>query len=166
MADDPAPVRDVTVPPNDFRDVVESAGVQLKERLLNKRDAATKTYGFDLHGIQPYLDILSPVLSHKVSGVALAQKEIITAQYTLQELSERHSGGKLHKLKICVSTKTIKHDKTTINNVNPFKTNRKVVWLLALSVDEEEKDKIGRSFSLDTRFNLVEKEIFVSYEVV
>jgi hypothetical protein len=166
MADDPAPVRDVTVPPIDFRDVVESAGMELKERLLDKRDAATKTYGFDFYGIQPYLDVLDPVLSHKVSGVVLVQKEIITAQYSLQELSERHSGGKLHKLEICVSTKTIKHDKTTISNVNPSKTNRKVVWLLALSVDEEEKDKIGRSFRLDTRFNIVEDEIFVSYEVV
>jgi hypothetical protein len=73
MADDPASVRDATVPPDDFRDVVESAGIQLKERLLGKRDAATKTYGFDLYGIQPYLDILAPVLSHKVSGVALVQ---------------------------------------------------------------------------------------------
>jgi hypothetical protein len=83
----------------------------------------------------------------------------------LQELSARHNGGKLYKLKICVSTKTIKHDRTTIGNVNPFESNRKVVWLLAVFANEEEKDKIGRSFSLDTRFNLVEEDIFLSYKV-
>jgi hypothetical protein len=165
MADDPAPLRDVTVPSDGFRAVAESAGLKLKERLLDKQDSATKTHGFDLYPIQHYLDVLEPVFSHEVSGVALAQKKIIVAQYPLQELSERHSGGKLRQLDICVSTKTIKHDKTTIGNVDTFKSDRKVIWLLAVSVDKEENDKIGQSFSLDTRFNLVNEEVFVSYKV-
>lgn len=87
------------------------------------------------------------------------------AQYPLQELKERHSGGKLHKLDICVSTRTIKHDKEAVGRMEPFGGNRKEVWLLALFVDDEETDKLGRSFSLGTRFNLVEDEIYISYKV-
>lgn len=86
-------------------------------------------------------------------------------QYSLQELKKRHGGGKLHKLDICVSTRTIKHEKQAVGRVEPFGGNRKEVWLLALSVDDEETDKLGQSFSLGTRFNLVEDEIYISYKV-
>jgi hypothetical protein len=67
MADDPASVRDATVPPEDFHDVVESAGVKLKAGLLVVKDSATKGYGFDSYAIQPFMDILEPVLCHEVS---------------------------------------------------------------------------------------------------
>jgi len=61
---------------------------------------------------------------------------------------------------------TLKHDKTKLGNANTSETARKAVWLLALSVDEEdEKDKIGRSFSLDTRFDVVKGDIFVGFTV-
>jgi hypothetical protein len=165
MANNLAAVGSTIAPSDGFRADVEAAGLKLKQRLLDKQDSATKTYGFDLYEIQDYLDILDPVLNHKVCGVEFARKMIIVAQYPLQELSERHSGGKLDKLKICVSTKTIKHNRTMIRNVSPLESNRTVVWLLAVSANEEEKDKIARSFSLDTRFDLVEEEIFVSYKV-
>jgi hypothetical protein len=86
---------------------------------------------------------------------------------SLQELSERHGRGQLARFQILVSTMTFKHDKTKIGNANASETTRKAVWLLALSVDEEdEKDKIGRSFSLDTRFDVVEGDIFVGFTVV
>lgn len=166
MADDCAPARDATAGSEDFRDVVESAGVKLKERLRGKEDSATKTYGFDVYGTQLYEDILEPVVSHEVGGISLYLKVISVAQSFLQELKERHSGGKFQKLEIFVSTMTIKHDKAKISNVHVSENKRKVVWLLALFVDTEEKDKIGRSFSLGTRFNIVEGEIFLGFEVV
>jgi hypothetical protein len=71
MADDPAPLRDVTVPSDGFRALAESAGLKLKERLLGRRDSATKTYGFDLYETQLDLDVLDPLMNHKVSYVAL-----------------------------------------------------------------------------------------------
>lgn len=43
---------------------------------------------------------------------------------------------------------------------------RKVVWLLALYVDKNEKDKVGQSLRLGTRFDVVEGEVFISFELV
>jgi hypothetical protein len=83
----------------------------------------------------------------------------------LQELIERHGDGTIHNSEILVSTMTIKHDKAKIGKTNRPESLRKTVWLLALSVDADEEDKIGQSFSLDTRFNVVEGEIFIGYTV-
>ena len=60
---------------------------------------------------------------------------------------------------------TIKHDKTRIGQTNKSEGFRNDVWLLALLADADEEDKIGRSFSLDTRFNVVEGEIFMCFTV-
>ena len=60
---------------------------------------------------------------------------------------------------------TIKHDKTKIGQTNKSEGFQNNVWLLALLADADEEDKIGRSFSLDTRFNVVEGEIFVCFTV-
>ncbi|GAB7336568.1 hypothetical protein MBLNU13_g09837t1 [Cladosporium sp. NU13] len=147
MADDlVVPVRDNETRSDEFHVAVNSNGLKLKERLLERQDSATKTRGFDLHETQHYLDILDPVFAH-------------------EELSKRHGGGKPHKLKICVSTKTIKHDRTTISDVDPIENTRNAVWLLAVSVNAEDGDKIGQSFNLGTRFDIVEGEIYVSYKV-
>lgn len=83
-----------------------------------------------------------------------------------QELNERHIGGELHSLEILVATKTIRHDKAKISNTSPSQPARKDIWLLAIFVDEAEKEKVGRSFSLNTRFDIVEGEIFISFEMV
>jgi hypothetical protein len=72
MADDPAPTRNATVPP--LRDVVESAGAKLKAELLASKGSATKGYGFNFHEIQPFMDILEPVLCHEVSANNLRTK--------------------------------------------------------------------------------------------
>jgi hypothetical protein len=167
MVDDPAPVGRITAPSDGFHADVESAGLKLKQRLLDNQGSATKTYGFDHHPIQDYQDLLEPVFSHKVSGDNL-HPDAIVSQTSLQELSERHSGGKLRQLEILVSTKTIKHGKADSSSVKVSEEPRKVVWvwLLALCVDKDEKDKIGRSFRLGTRFDVVEGEIFISFEVV
>jgi hypothetical protein len=74
MTENSAPVRDITTPSDEFRAVVKSAGMELKERLLDKRNTATKGYAFDSHAIQPFMDILEPVLCHKVSGNDLRAK--------------------------------------------------------------------------------------------
>ncbi|GAB7336541.1 hypothetical protein MBLNU13_g09815t1 [Cladosporium sp. NU13] len=146
MADDLVPARSTATVSDGFRAAVQSAGSTLKERLQNKQHSAKKTYGFDLYEIQHYPDVLDSVFEY-------------------EELKERHSGGKLHKLDICVPTRTIKHAKEEIGRAEPFGGARKEVWLLALSVDDEETDKLGQSFSLGTRFNLVEDEIYISYKV-
>jgi hypothetical protein len=95
-----------------------------------------------------------------------APNEYIVSQPSLQELGNRHSDGKLHTLEILVSTKTIRHDKADTSSAKTSEKIRKVIWLLALFVDENEKDKISRSFRLGTRFDVVEGEIFISFEVV
>jgi hypothetical protein len=60
---------------------------------------------------------------------------------------------------------TIKHDKTKIGNANALENQLKDIWYLALSVEEEE-DKLGRSFSLKTRFDVVKDEIFVAFTLL
>lgn len=39
----------------------------MKVALLDAKDSATKGYGFDSYAVQPFEDILEPVLSHEVS---------------------------------------------------------------------------------------------------
>jgi hypothetical protein len=64
---------------------------------------------------------------------------------------------------------TIKHNQADIGDINipnAPENIRKTIWFLALFVDEEEKDKLGRSFNpFRTRFNIVKGEIFVSFTV-
>jgi hypothetical protein len=73
MVDGSSSARDVSAPSDEFRKVAESAGVRLRERLLDGKDSATKIHGFDMYKAQDYQDILDPVVSCEVSDTALHQ---------------------------------------------------------------------------------------------
>jgi hypothetical protein len=141
-------------------------GVELKRKLFNGDDSPrTKSQGFDIYRAQRYQNILQRVLSHTVSGTSHAPEITVVAEAVLQELIERHGNGAIHNIEILVSTMTIKHDKTKIGQTNKSEGFQNDVWLLALLADADEEDKIGQSFSLNTRFNVVEGEIFMCFTV-
>lgn len=166
MADRQSPRRDDVISPENLFEVAKSVGVELKRKLFNGDDSPrTKSQGFDIYRAQRYEDILKRVLSHTVSGTSYAPELIVVAEAVLQELIERHGNRAIHNIEILVSTMTIKHDKTKIGQTNKPKGFQNNVWLLALLADADEEDKIGRSFSLDTRFNVVEGEIFMCFTV-
>lgn len=84
---------------------------------------------------------------------------------THQELEERHGGRKLKWHKIFVSIKTIPYSDESTENPIPPGFGRRSTWLLALCADEK-TDKIGRSFDMNSRFDVVKGEVFLGYEAI
>lgn len=71
MADDPAPARDASITPEEFRDVAESAGLRLKAAMQKHMESVTKTSGFEPIPIERYRNDLEHVMrcfETKVSG--------------------------------------------------------------------------------------------------
>lgn len=166
MADEQSPKRDDLTTSENLFEAAKSVGEELKGKLFNGDDSPRrKSQGFDIYRAQRYLDVLKPVLSHRVSDTTHAPEMIVVAEIVLQELIERHGNGAIGNIEILVATTTIKHDNTKIGKTNRSEGFRNDVWLLVLLADADEEDKIGQSFSLDTRFNVVEGEIFICFTV-
>lgn len=71
MADDPAPARDASITPEEFRAIAESAGLRLKDSMQKHIESVTKTSGFEPIPIEQYRNDLEHVMrcfETKVSG--------------------------------------------------------------------------------------------------
>jgi hypothetical protein len=63
-------------------------------------------------------------------------------------------------------TKAIPYDETTSNNATTVDNLGENIFFLALLLGEKEMDKVGRSFSLATRFNIEDGAIYLGYKVL
>ena len=70
---------------------------------------------------------------------------------------------KWHKV---VLMKALLDDHASITDKTPATGEQKDAWLLAISVKGKHKDKIGRSYSVQRRFDIEEGDIYLEYEVV
>jgi hypothetical protein len=79
-------------------------------------------------------------------------------------LKERHPNGEIEWRRVFVIIKDVKEVASNdASGIASYQTED--VWFLAIASGKGDEDKIGRSFSLHTKFPVVEGDYFVAYKI-
>jgi hypothetical protein len=82
-----------------------------------------------------------------------------------QIFRRRHGEGDLKWHKVIVM-KALPYDRPSIRDFRPANVKRKEAYLLAISTEGKNTEKIGRSNRVGKKFDFEEGDIYLQYEVV